>query len=215
MPNSSCGPWVDDEHLFGPAALDVRTGAEEKAPDKAAAKQRHAVRHAWHAWAKCWTLLHTELGHTHAVLTLQQLRNERAELFKAAADVFVRAHVAAVGTTEGLYLHIIHAHIPAQIRKWGDLRLRQTQGLEHAHKIRKQVGLNASNRKPGQRIKTMMKHKTVWAAILRSEKEDYHVAIAAVKKRALIRRMHRKITRNAVIDENVRLLCAPLTTECS
>ena len=212
MPDSICGPWMHDEILFGPAAHAVIT--EEKAANKEAAKQRHAVRHAWNAWAVCWTLLNQKLEHSH-VLTIQQVRNERAVLFKAAADAFVRAHVAAVGTTEGLYLHIIHAHVPDQIRKWGDLRLRQTQGLEHAHKIRKQIGLNASNRKPGQRITTMMKHKTAWAAILRSEKVECHAAVQAVKQRSLVKRMHRKILKNAVCEASMRLLCDPLTMECA
>ena len=214
MPDSICGPWVHDEFLFGSTADDVKNGAEEKAANKIAAKQRHAVREAWYAWAVCWKLLNDKLTRPPGI-TIREVRNVRAVLFKAAADAFIRAHVAAVGTTEGLYLHILHAHVPDQIRKWGDLRLRQTQGLEHAHKIRKQIGLNASNRKPGQRIKTMMKHKTVWAAILRSEKEDYHAAVAAVKTRALLKRMHRKIMRNAVSEASMRLLCVPLTTECA
>ena len=211
MPNSSCGPWLADDVVFGPNSGEAIRGAEAKASNYEAAKRRHHVRQAWNAWGVCWKLLNTALVYTDD-RAHEDTRNERADLFKEAADAFVQAHVAAVGTTEGLYIHIIHAHIADQIRKWGDLRPRQTQGLEHAHKIRKQVGLNASNRKQGQRIKTMMKHKSVWAAILRSEKEDYYVVVAAAKKRALLRRLHRKIVKNAVFDDSTLLLCDPLTS---
>ena len=47
---------------------------------------------------------------------------------------------------------------------------------------------------------------------LRSEKEDYHVVVAAAKKRALLLRMHRKINKNAVFDQSELLLCDPLTS---
>ena len=211
MPNSSCGPWLADDVVFGANSGEALRAAEAKASDYEAAQRRHHVRKAWYAWGVCWALLNKPLVYTDERKN-EDVREERAELFKKSADAFVRAHVAAVGTTEGLYMHILHAHVPDQIRRWGDLRPRQTQGLKHAHKIRKQVGLNASNRKKGQRIHTMMKHKSVWAAILRSEKEDYHVVVAAAKKRALLLRMHRKINKNAVFDQSELLLCDPLTS---
>ena len=212
MPNSSCGPWLADDVVFGANSGPVLREAESKASDYEAAKRRHHVRQAWYAWGVCWALLNKALVYTDE-RKQEDVRRERAELFKISVDAFVRAHVAAVGTTEGLYMHILHAHVPDQIIRWGDLRVRQTQGLEHAHKIRKQVGLNASNRKPGQRIKTMMQHKSVWAAILRSEKEDWHVVVAAAKKRALSRRLHRKITNHAVFAGSELLLCDSLTCD--
>ena len=210
MPNSICGPWLADELVFGANSGEARRGAESKAADPEAARRRHHTRQAWHAWGVCWALLNEPLVYTDDCKN-EDVREERAALFKVSVDAFVRAHVAAAGTTEGLYMHILHAHVPDQIRRWGDLRPRQTQGLEHAHKIRKQVGLNASNRKQGQRILTMLRHKSLWAAILRAEKEDYHVVVAAAKKRALMLRVHRKISKNAVFDQSELLLCDPLT----
>ena len=64
--------------------------------------------------------------------------------------------MTAVGATQGLYLHVLVKHVPDQIRMFGDLNTRQTQGLEHCHYCRKQVGLHATNRKPGQRLATML-----------------------------------------------------------
>jgi hypothetical protein len=60
--------------------------------------------------------------------------------------------MAGVGVTQGLYLHIVHAHMPDEIEKWANLRKRQSQDLEHCHKIRKCWGCDATNRRPGQRM---------------------------------------------------------------
>ena len=133
MPNSSCGPWLADDVVFGVNSGTVLREAESKASDYEAAKRRHHVRQAWYAWGVCWALLNKALVYTDE-RKQEDVRRERAELFMISVDAFVRAHVAAVGTTEGLYMHILHAHVPDQIIRWGDLRVRQTQGLEHAHK---------------------------------------------------------------------------------
>jgi hypothetical protein len=80
---------------------------------------------------------------------------------KAAGKVFVDAHVAACGATQGLYLHHAHCHVWVFVTIYGDLRLRQTQGLEHCHKIRKRNGCEATNRKKGERLEQLMKIRIV------------------------------------------------------
>ena len=60
-----------------------------------------------------------------------------------------------------MYLHLLVAHFPSQIRMYGDMRVRQTQGLEHCHAIRKEIGRKATNRKKGQRLLTMLTHHVV------------------------------------------------------
>lgn len=85
----------------------------------------------------------------------------RGQQVKIAGKVFVDAHVAAFGASQGLYLHHCHAHVWQFVTMFGDLRLRQTQGLEHCHKIRKRNGCEGTNRKKGQRLEQLMKIRVV------------------------------------------------------
>jgi hypothetical protein len=188
------------------------------------ANERFKVRRAWHAWGSCWALLHKPMeygdnpsraegqgirgagadgqggrgaggqGHS-APPHFQVVWNERADLVKKEMCTFVKLHIDACGMTEGLYLHILHAHAHEQIKKWGDLRVRQTQGLEHAHKIRKRIGLNATNRKKGQRLETMLMYKQVLQHLIRWQKSDSVFNLHAKKKKALLARTHAKMLR--------------------
>jgi len=42
------------------------------------------------------------------------------------------------------------AHVPDMIKRFGDLRLYQVQGLEHCHSIRKRLAVTLTNKKPGK-----------------------------------------------------------------
>jgi hypothetical protein len=155
------------------------------------------VRRVWHAWGKCWNLLHRPMEYPDEPAPNQHkvVWKARAEMVKVEMDNFVALHVVACGVTEGLYLHILHAHAHTQIKRWGDLRVRQTQGLEHAHKIRKQIGLNATNRIKGQRLETMLAFKQVLQALIRWQSKDFVRNRHEKNKAALIRRTHAKILR--------------------
>ncbi len=85
----------------------------------------------------------------------------RGQEVKLAGKIFVDAHVAAFGASQGLYLHHCHVHVWQFVTIYGDLRLRQTQGLEHCHKIRKRNGCEGTNRKKGQRLEQLMKIRVV------------------------------------------------------
>ena len=67
------------------------------------------------------------------------------------ATEFVNLFVKAHKKTQGLYLHMLAAHIGEMYLQWGDLRPFQAQGLEHCHSKRKRAGLRLTNRKKGQR----------------------------------------------------------------
>jgi hypothetical protein len=70
---------------------------------------------------------------------------------RTAAAKFVTAWVAANGKpTKGVYLHMLVAHVPDMIKRFGDLRLYQVQGLEHCHSIRKRLAVTLTNKKPGK-----------------------------------------------------------------
>ena len=167
MPDFECGPWVEDAILFGPdvAARDAAVKESTRAAKNGtAAKQRFALRIVWQAWGECWALLNKDMDDTDTP-DYEQVWAARAEETRLAMEDFVRKHVACMGITEGLYLHILHAHAHTQIKKWGSLKLRQSQGLEHCHKIRKRIGCEATNRKPGERLGTMLSHVQVSAYV--------------------------------------------------
>jgi hypothetical protein len=195
MPDAVCGPWVPDEVLFGPDATAAVTSAIEAAQSKEAAEQRFAVRGAWHEWGECWKLLNKPMDHSDSSLHFRDVWAARAEEVQVATKLFVTKHIAAVGMTEGLYLHILHRHVADQIRRRGDLRVRQSQGLEHCHKIRKTIGVQATNRKPGQRLETMLTHTQVLAYLRRLQSESFYASEHARNKGSKLRRLAAKIER--------------------
>jgi hypothetical protein len=164
-PEDICGKWIDDAILFAtPESFKTHLqaaarGTGRKYSIQAAMSKLH-IRRAWYLWSQLWNLLNIDMnylpGTSHRVVW-----NIRADEVQSLAVEFVKSWVKAAKATQGLYLHLLVAHIPDQIRWFGDLRVRQTQGLEHSHKIRKAVGRNATNRKPGQRLCTMLKHNLV------------------------------------------------------
>jgi hypothetical protein len=99
---------------------------------------------AFKTWRVCWALLNKDVGPT------QDDRNKRAEEVEIAGRAFVDAFRAAHKNTQGLYLHMLVAHVPDMIRKYGDLRPFQTQGVEHHHSKRKKIHLHNTNRRKGR-----------------------------------------------------------------
>lgn len=212
MPDSECGPWIDKEVLFGEpvASAKAQAAAIKEAKNQEAALRRIRVRFAWEGWGDCWKLLNKPLVYPEGV-PVQEVRNKRADEVQALTADFVRKHVAAVGTTEGLYLHILHAHAHEQVRRWGDLRVRQSQGLEHAHKLRKQLGLNGTNRKKGQRLATMLATKMVLAALEREMSAGLQAALHTKKSQILVKRMHAKVERGHAEMKGLGPISTPLT----
>lgn len=174
------------------------------------AEMRFHIRRVWHAWGLCWRLLHEPMIVNNDD-NYQDVWNARADKVQEYMAEFVRLHKLAVGTTEGLYLHILQQHAHEQIRKWGDLRVRQTQGLEHAHKIRKQIGLMATNRKPGQRLKTMLTFKMVLQNLRRWRSDELIMNLHERKKGRLVVRLHAKLKRSNATQPGVDMLSEALT----
>ena len=99
--------------------------------DLEATDMAFSSHHAWFLWCQLWELFPSY-----------------ADKVEKLALRFIDSWVKAAKATEGVYLHLLVAHFPDVIRKYGDLGLRQTEGLEHCHKVRKEVGRRATNRKP-------------------------------------------------------------------
>ena len=73
-------------------------------------------------------------------------RNTRADEVQVLADAYRVAWYKAVGSTHGLYIHVLHEHLADQVRAVGDLRPYQSQGLEHLHSFRKLTARHLKNR---------------------------------------------------------------------
>jgi len=129
-------------------------------------------------------------------MTLQAVWNKRADEVQVAANNFVLLHNQAVGQTQGLYLHILHSHTADQIRMFGDLRKRSSQGLEHCHKWRKQDGLQSTNRRPGQRMEQQMTRIVVRSELTEQiESSEFKAKKQADSKDRLLKRAIAKCKR--------------------
>jgi len=88
---------------------------------------------------------------------------------QAAGVQFVSSWVAAVGAkTKGVYLHMLAAHLPDFIRRFGDLNRYSTQGMEHSHKQRKQYGPLGTNFKPNERGLSQVLHSLAVEHVIQS-----------------------------------------------
>ena len=117
-------------------------------PEERSRKSDVFARHAdaidaWTQWELVWKLLNTDLKPGDRAATAAELQFN--------ATKFVQRFVKVHQKTQGLYLHMLAAHIGEMYLKWGDLRPFQAQGLEHCHSKRKRAGVRLTNRKKGQR----------------------------------------------------------------
>ena len=190
-PESICGPWFPDKVLFRSqesfnmfyAAADAPTQTKYSA---VAMQKCYKVRRVWFQWDRTWKLLSSKLDYGAGGISgltkaeVQQVWDTRADNVYEHAKTFVSNWVSAVQATQGLYLHLVVRHVPDQIRKFGDMNSRQTQGLEHIHHYLKMVGAHATNRKQGQRMKTMLGH----TALSRAAQQQDEVARRIMKAEA-------------------------------
>ena len=160
-----------------------------------ASEQRDRVRRAWYSWELVWKKLNSPFDYSADDKSYQEVWNERAEEVEVLAHEYLKGWVASVGATQGLYLHILMKHIPEEIRKWGDLRVRSSQGLEHCHKRRKRIGCEATNRRKGQRIEQMLTHITVISHVHSMLGEDQYATEHEKRKKAKIRHLQAKLER--------------------
>jgi hypothetical protein len=207
FPEDVCGHWIPDNVLFqSPEAFDVFYDAAERQDvfSCVAMQKSYNVRRAWFDWDCTWKLLTSKMPYPGEVSAMtdahmRQVWATRADAVYVLAKRFISSWVEGVGNTQGLYLHIVVRHLPDQIRKFGDLRTRQTQGLEHCHYQRKVVGLHATNRKPGQRLATMM----VYSALKRAAMQDDEVQVASCK--AEIERLNKEVRAKKFLAKALRL----------
>jgi hypothetical protein len=176
--------------------LDIIYPATQLSSNTEAREQVVRARSAWNHWAVVWKLLNTDIDYgDFSKETIRKVRLDQADRVRDSAFEFRKHWVAAVGATQGLYMHIVCAHIPDEVARAGDLRPYQTQGLEHCHKKRKQVGFNGTNRKKGQRTGTMMTNILVLDHVSKELSETQYASEHTKKKEAQVKRLFAKIER--------------------
>ena len=122
--------------------LDVMFPPDMRAEDEDVAEEHARALLCWTTYRPLWRLLNNDFVDVRDV----QERKERGDQVQKLADVFLDAWVKAVGYTQGLYLHMLHAHVADWVRDLGDLRPYASHGLEHAHSIRKLIARHLTNR---------------------------------------------------------------------
>jgi hypothetical protein len=90
---------------------------------------------AWTSWIAVWDALNTSPAR-------EQDYSAWARECEDAIAIFITRWVGACGSTKGVYLHILQAHIGDLVRVYGNLHVLASQGAEHGHKMRKQVPTN-------------------------------------------------------------------------
>ena len=96
----------------------------------------------WTYWKSIWRLLNDAIDSNNKTEC-----SARADAVQSAADLWLKAWVRAHKKTQGLYIHILVHHLSDMVRRYGDLRPYQSQGLEHTHSQRKRAALTLTNRR--------------------------------------------------------------------
>lgn len=138
-------------------------------------------------WRVVWALLNQDLGPS------QSDRDLRAEKIQSAGVKFVNLWCSAHERSKGLYLHLLVAHVPGMVRRFGDLRLYQVQGLEHCHSIRKQVARLVTNRKKGQRAAQTMSYMVCQDYVSKEGRQHMEAREHAILVKARAARALRRI----------------------
>jgi hypothetical protein len=121
--------------------MDVVFPPDERDDDEDVKKMYDKGMEVWNVWRDLWRLLNNKIDSDDV-----QARNQRADEVQVLADRYRVAWCRAVGSTSGLYVHIMHEHLADQVRAVGDLRPYQSQGLEHLHSFRKLIARHLTNR---------------------------------------------------------------------
>ena len=150
---------------------------------------------AWEQYALTWKLINT----------VQDDWSVWADEVEAAAALFLKSWVAAIGgNSKGVYLHVLMAHIPDLIRKYGDLNKYASHGLEHTHKLLKQFAPLGTNFKPGQRGRSQLDQLLAREQNAREECTDEVALEFEKQKKARYARALRKVIKAEKMDAEMR-----------
>jgi hypothetical protein len=110
--------------------------------DEVSNTYRAEAEKMWKLWEIVWELLRSEneTGETN---------DQRANLLQTSILAWAVQYRSVCGHSAGVYFHILVAHMPEFVRKYGCLSKYSAQGLEAGHYVRKQILLHCTNGKHG------------------------------------------------------------------
>jgi hypothetical protein len=130
-------------HSLAEKLMDVVIPPAEREEDEDTKYVYDKAMVVWNVWRDLWRLLNNGFNDVDDPAE----REVRAKEVQELADAYRVAWCRSVGSTKGLYIHIMHEHLADQVRAVGDLRPYQSQGLEHLHSFRKLIARHLTNRK--------------------------------------------------------------------
>jgi hypothetical protein len=140
-PISFVGRDAESINMLGVKMMDIVLPPATRAKNQLCRKEFEKAEACWAKWRELWRVLNDALDSTD-----EKARNARADVVQGLADEFRVRWYKAVGSTQGLYIHMLHEHFADMVREVGDLRPYQAQGLEHLHGFRKDVLRHLTNR---------------------------------------------------------------------
>ena len=186
--HSFCGSEADAVCLLWKEILDIVYPEEERKKRSVGEKYDRAFK-MWQCYTeKLWPLICKQ----------GMDREVKAEQVQKLALEFTEFFVECCGATEHLYIHMLNAHLPDQIRTFPvDITKFQTSGLEHGHKMRKQWAsamISHIQSVPGAT-------KTV-SSYVRNEGTDNAVTVASYMQRVGFSRIH-QLLRNETVQNTL------------
>ena len=104
----------------------------------------------------------------------------------------------AAGSTQGLYIHMLHEHFADMVREVGDLRPYQSQGLEHLHSFRKLIARHLTNRQKKLTSKNKRNRVTQTMATLLTKKHLMRKDMSGVEEKQF------KVRTEAVAKQKIK-----------
>jgi hypothetical protein len=203
-PISFVGRDAESINMLGVKLMDIVFPPAVRAKNTLCKKEHAKALACWGKWRELWRVLNDAIDSTD-----EKARNARADVVQKLADEFRVLWYKAVGSTQGLYIHMLHEHFADMVRLVGDLRPYQAQGLEHLHTFRKEILRHLTNRqKKLSKYKRNRVVQSMSAVLCRKvlqrrdstgveEKEYYRRAIS--KAKTVIKRVKKLLEEQGIV----------------
>jgi hypothetical protein len=205
-PISFVGRDAESINMLGVKLMDIVFPPEVRAKNVLCKKEHAKAMACWSKWRELWRVLNDAIDSTD-----EKARNARADVVQKLADEFRVLWYKAVGSTQGLYVHMLHEHFADMVRLVGDLRPFQAQGLEHLHTFRKEILRHLTNRQKKlskyNRNRVVQSMSTVLCKkVLQrrdstglEEKEFYRRATCISKAKTIIKRVKNLLEQQGIV----------------
>ena len=179
-------------NMLGTKLIDIVIPSAVRATNNLAQVKYEKIVACWDKWKEVWRVLNNGVG------TADNAREERAVQVQELADEFRVLWYKAAGSTQGLYIHMLHEHFADMVREVGDLRPYQSQGLEHLHSFRKLIARHLTNRQKKLTSKNKRNRVTQTMATLLTKKHLMRKDMSGVEEKQF------KVRTEAVAKQKIK-----------